>query len=60
MDVEGISLGDRSQLHTLEKEEQLANIRKAKKAHLSYLKNTEWMFSNQHFEEPLEHMANYF
>ena len=43
-----------------EREDLAATLKKARKAQLAYLKNTEWMFSNQHFGEPLEHMPNYF
>ena len=60
MDVESLSGEDKQTGVVLEREDVSSAMKKAKKVHLSYLKNTEWMFSNQHFEEPLEHMPNYF
>lgn len=45
---------------THEKEDIQATLKKVKKNQMAYLKNTDWMFSNQHFEEPLEHMSPYF
>jgi hypothetical protein len=43
-----------------EREDIQATLKKVKKSQLAYIKNTDWMFSNQHFEEPIEHMSPYF
>lgn len=49
-----------TQAWTHEREDVQAALKKVKKSQLAYIKNTDWMFSNHHFEEPLEHMSPYF
>jgi hypothetical protein len=49
-----------SQQWNPDREEIQAALKKVKKSQLAYIKITDWMFSNQHFEEPLEHMSPYF
>lgn len=52
--------GQQQHIHAHQKEEVQAFLKKVKKTQSAYIKNTEWMFSNQHFEQPLEHMSSYY
>lgn len=61
MDIEGQQKeGQLQHNHANQREDIQAFLKKVKKTQSGYIKNTEWMFSNQHFEQPLEHMSSYY
>lgn len=60
MDTEGLQR-EAAQLQAERLREEIqSQLKKIKKSQLAYVKNTDWMFSGQQFEAPLEHMPSYY